>query len=296
MVYNGINMKENISYLNWKKELNSKNSILSIGDDVVLLDSLLVATPNHPFKVDTTTVIIGLNGYSTGTCNLEKRTTRANSFTIILPGQILTHEYSSDDFEAKYIAMSNRFISMLGMHENFPTFNSVSNNSSITLSDKEFRSVLTFYEMLKYAVCNTDNEYRLETAKHLTLAFFYGSSSMFANRNMNISSNKDRQDFLVDRFIELVKSTYKTQRSMTYYADKLCITPKYLSTVIKLKTGTTGNDWIDKYVILEAKALLKSTNMTISQISDELGFPSQSFFGKYFKRIEGISPREYKGK
>jgi AraC-like DNA-binding protein len=69
-----------------------------------------------------------------------------------------------------------------------------------------------------------------------------------------------------------------------------------LSKVIKATGGKPANDWIDDHVVLEAKALLKSTNMTIEQISDALHFPSQSFFGKYFKRVTGLSPREYKGR
>ena len=81
---------------------------------------------------------------------------------------------------------------------------------------------------------------------------------------------------------------------MDFYAEKLSITPKYMSTVIKQTSGKTAGDWIDDHVLLEAKALLKSTNMTILQISDELNFPSQSFFGKYFKRLTGVSPKEYR--
>ncbi len=67
-----------------------------------------------------------------------------------------------------------------------------------------------------------------------------------------------------------------------------------MSTIIKQTSGKTAGDWIDDYILLEAKALLKSTNMTIQQISDELNFPSQSFFGKYFKRLTGVSPKEYR--
>jgi YesN/AraC family two-component response regulator len=91
-----------------------------------------------------------------------------------------------------------------------------------------------------------------------------------------------------------VQTHYREQRGLDFYADKLCITPKHLSKVIKAISDKPANDWIDEHVVLEAKALLKSTNMTIEQISDELNFPSQSFFGKYFKRVTGMSPKEYK--
>jgi len=93
-----------------------------------------------------------------------------------------------------------------------------------------------------------------------------------------------------------VQSHYKEERSLEFYADKLCLTCKYISKVIKETSGKTANDIIDEHVALEVKALLKSTNMTIDQISETLNFPSQSFFGKYFKRITGISPKEYKTK
>lgn len=81
---------------------------------------------------------------------------------------------------------------------------------------------------------------------------------------------------------------------VAFYASKLSLTPKYLSKVIRQNSGKTAGEWIEEYVILEAKALLKSTNKTIQQITDELNFSTQSFFGKYFKRRVGLSPKEYR--
>jgi AraC-like DNA-binding protein len=99
---------------------------------------------------------------------------------------------------------------------------------------------------------------------------------------------------LVEKFLDLVQTHYKEQRELSFYADKLCLTSKHLSKVVREASGTTANEWIDNHVILEAKALLKSTDLTVQQISEELKFPSQSFFGKYFKRCTGMSPSEYK--
>ena len=101
---------------------------------------------------------------------------------------------------------------------------------------------------------------------------------------------------LVEKFLNLAHTYHKKQCELKFYAQQLIITPKYLSKVVKETSGRPANDWIDDLVVLEAKALLKSTNMTIQQVSDDLNFPSQSFFGKYFKRVTGMSPKEYKGK
>jgi AraC-like DNA-binding protein len=104
-----------------------------------------------------------------------------------------------------------------------------------------------------------------------------------------------KQNECVERFLELAEKHFKTERQVGFYAEKLHITPKYLSQIIKANTGKSANDWIDDYVMLEAKALLKSSKLTIQQISDELNFADQSIFGKYFKRLEGVSPKEYRG-
>jgi AraC-like DNA-binding protein len=79
-----------------------------------------------------------------------------------------------------------------------------------------------------------------------------------------------------------------------FYADILCITPRYFSKIVKENSGKSPNEWIDEYIMQEAKALLKSGNFTVQQVSDELNFPSQSFFGKYFKRHTGVMPSKYK--
>ena len=80
------------------------------------------------------------------------------------------------------------------------------------------------------------------------------------------------------------------------WCDELCVTVKYLSSVVKEKNGIPAIDFIEQYVITECKALLSSTTMTVQQIADELNFPSQSVFGKYFKRVTGLSPREYRNR
>ena len=88
----------------------------------------------------------------------------------------------------------------------------------------------------------------------------------------------------------------ETVDALDFYAQQLEVSPKHLSRTIKAQTGYTAVEWIEKFVILEAKVLLKSSNLNIQQISDELNFASQSFFGKYFKKITGMSPKEFRNK
>ena len=94
----------------------------------------------------------------------------------------------------------------------------------------------------------------------------------------------------------MVEKNFGKHRDVAFYADTLCLSPKHLSQVVKVVSGKTAADIIEDYVITEVKALLLNTTMTIQQISDTLNFPSQSVFGKYFKRIMGMSPNVYRNK
>lgn len=104
--------------------------------------------------------------------------------------------------------------------------------------------------------------------------------------------NKSRKEYIFERFYESLVESYQSERSVKFYADQLCLTPKHLSGVVKEVSGKTVGEWIDELVILEAKALLNSSSMNIQEIADRLNFANQSFFGKYFKHYTGMSLKD----
>ena len=119
---------------------------------------------------------------------------------------------------------------------------------------------------------------------------------MHQNKVPEVSFRRGRREEFFERFMELLTQYHKQERSMGFYAERLHITPKYLSSVIKEVSGKSAAEWIDQYVILEAKALLRYSGLSIQEIAYELNFSTQSFFGKYFKHHTGISPSAYKHK
>jgi AraC-like DNA-binding protein len=288
-------MDKKILPFNWRSELENMQDIDSIGNDLILLNKpVIISAFDYPFRVDVVTAIICISGTTRGNINLRPYATQSPCLIILLPGQILQYEYISEDFSGLFVVMSKRFLDSLGIQERLPLRFSVNNDPYIPLSVEELEPIITYYTMLQRAIRIKDHPYRIEIAKHLTMVFFYGAGHTFHK----LSENKEqsRQDMLVEKFLNLVQEHYREQRGLEFYADKLCLTPKHLSKVVKENSGTSASDWIDNHVALEAKALLKSTNMTIQQISEELNFPSQSFFGKYFKRVVGVAPKEYKRK
>ena len=103
-----------------------------------------------------------------------------------------------------------------------------------------------------------------------------------------------RQDEIVARFLQCVHENYREHRDVGFYAAQLGLSLKYMSHVIYEKTGRHPSRWIKDYVILEAKSMLRSGRYSIQRIADELHFPNQSFFGKYFKEAVGVSPKKWK--
>lgn len=109
-----------------------------------------------------------------------------------------------------------------------------------------------------------------------------------------VEKPQSRKEEILSKFILEVLQNFRTQRSVAFYADKLCVTPKHLSAVAKDISGHTASELIDHYVIMEAKIMLAETALTIQEISNKLNFANQSFFGKYFKHLTGYSPSAFR--
>ena len=248
---------------------------------------------NYPFRTDLCVCCICSAGESRGRINLIPYSLKALGMSINVPGQLLEHEFMTDEFQGIYILMSKDFVSSLGLPYNFQTYMSVQETPILVLTENQYKAMLSYCNM----VCNViriDHPNKLDIVKHLTCAFFYGMGYYF--HQITVSKKLSNEEILMQDFLKTVQQHYKIERKVIFYADKLHLSAGYLSTVIKNVSGKTAAEWIDDYVILEAKSLLKSSSLTIQQISDGLNFPSQSFFGKYFKRQIGISPKEYREK
>ena len=129
----------------------------------------------------------------------------------------------------------------------------------------------------------------------LFAAMFHYVMGILQQHSSNGSNNvSNRTDELFNRFLDLLREHCSTERSVEFYAQKMGITPKYLSLILKKKSGRNASKLIDEAVVYEAKRLLKYSGLSINEIATKLNFASQSFFGKYFKQRVGVSPSRYK--
>ena len=210
------------------------------------------------------------------------------------PGQIVSMEEVSADFDGYVLLMSTSFIESLLVYMG----QDVSIKGLMTDSVKphevnERHTIEYIITALRNIIDDDSNPYRRKVLEHMLMVIFYGSQPA---RHMKSEEKRPRTsaETLTMRFLQEVKEHFRAERQLGFYAERLCITPRYLSRVVRETTGASAAEWIESYVVLEARALLKSTTMTIQQVSDALNFPSQTFFGKYFKRRVGISPKEYR--
>ena len=119
---------------------------------------------------------------------------------------------------------------------------------------------------------------------------------LFHQQADSLAATRSREQTIFDRFIQLVNQHCREEHKISYYADRMCLTERYLGTVVRQTSGTTAKDWIDRALITQAKVLLRHSNHSVLQISEELNFPNPAFFSKYFKRLTGITPSEFLGK
>lgn len=255
----------------------------------------MVNSVNHPVKFSAQTSIFVRKGTCSAEINLITSEIKAPCIVNIRDNQILEPKDISDDFEASCLVLSNKISSRIFSHLSNTSYSTLVRRYPVVgIDDKYVDDYLRLYAWCSRMMHEKDNPYAEEALIHLLMAFFFNIGyKSYDNVNNMFPSSPGR---LTDRFITLVQENFKKERFLDFYASKLEITSKHLSRSIKQQTGCTAVEWIDKFVVLEAQALLKSSNLNIQQIADELNFPSQSFFGKYFKKHTGLSPKEFRNK
>lgn len=292
-----IPMKKTVIELKLKEaEVTQAPENKGIDNDVILVnDYHCPFGEGVPFKSDASTAVLFEKGWVNISVNMQCYHIEAPAILIFLEDAVIEYGAQSDDLRSKAIVMSGNFTRSLFQNDSGlaqSLFMSVYRRPVIQLKEDVLFIFDRYFQMLEDIIDYRDNPYRLESARHLTLAMFYGFT--YNNYPIHGLRHSSRQDEIVSQFMDLLRIHFKRERELQFYADTLFISIKHLSNTVKAATGKTAAKWIEDYVIIESKALLHSTAMSVSQISDEMGFTDQSLFGKYFKRVTGMSPKEYR--
>lgn len=265
--------------------------VRTVGEDFYIYEVSYHSSAGYPFKIDEYGCCICLEGEARGSIDLMPCTLKSSCMVVNVPGQLLEQCDMSCNFKGVGIVMSRDFIKGLGLPYNFWLERMLREYPVQDLQPFQFEAVLSYCSMV-HRLLEKERLYQLETLRHLTCAFFYGIGSYLYQ--LSADRHGSHEEILMQKFLFEVREHHRRQRKVLFYAERLHISPGHLFSVVKRVSGKSPGEWIDDFVTEEARALLKGTNLTVQQISNELGFPSQSFFGKFFKRVTGLSPKEYR--
>lgn len=267
-----------------------------LDQDFWMMDSVgvhVVRSAIDPVKFEATVCIFMLKGKAAVEIDLRRYELDGPSLILIRAGQILQISDCSDDVSLSFIVMSRRFVDNLILLINNPRLASVSRVSPcLQLPITDVVYYLNLYAYLRRITDDKENPYSYK-AVAFTLASFFCSHA-YKHYIIDNSLPRTSQERICGEFMVLVHDNFRKHRFLEFYADAMGISAKHLSRTLKQITGLTAVEWIERHVVLEAKVLLKSTDHTIQQISDDLSFNSQSFFTQYFKKHVGITPKEYR--
>jgi AraC-like DNA-binding protein len=259
-----------------------------------------IKTLAYPLRISGLTVILCRRGTLDVEINLHQYHVTENTLIVVNPDALIRcTNIDYTDIDAYTLFVSTGFLLDVNIDLNAVNVRSLVEKRSpffaLTLDDTNMFS--RYLELLdKNAAHDSETIFSRNIARSLIQAVIYQLFQFSFNRiNAKRTDNPalNRRTTYVRDFMRLVHLNYVRERSVTFYADKLFISPKYLSLLVKNATGRSALDWINQFVTIEAKNLLKFSGKNVQQVAYALNFPNQSSFGKYFKHQTGLSPLAY---
>ena len=254
-----------------------------------------------PSRLNALIIGVGTEGETSLTSNLQEFRLKKDSLFIFSPKHILQVQ-SNNRFKAHLIVIAPDFLKRINIDTKrmMPLFLQFGSLPCMELTHAESQSLRSFISMVEQELKGSETDFSSEIIGGLIAATIYKVGDIlthYLTEHPEVDSPiHNRAEEYFRQFTELLGEHYKHERSVGFYARQLCITPKYLTTIIRKTSGRTAAEWIDDYVVLEAKNLLKYSTMSIQEIAYHLNFSTQSFFGKYFKQHTGYSPSRFKRK
>lgn len=267
-----------------------------LDDDLLLTERINEAPmPTEPRRMNFILIGLCIKGEVMYQLDTQKQVIKPGDILIVSDRHVVDSYRHSDDMEGLCIMMSVHFFREIiqNVSDVSSLFLFSRQNPVMSLEQKEIETFKEYFQVIKQKICDQRNHFRKDLIKTLLLAMFYDLSNIIYRVQYN-DKPQTRADAIFTHFIKLVEKNYRQERRVGWYAAQLNITPKHLSETVKNASRRTPNEWIDDYVTLELRVLLKNSTKTIKEIAQELNFPNQSFLGKFFKEHVGVSPSKYR--
>lgn len=219
-------------------------------------------------------------------------TLRTGCFVYLNPGHMIRILTASEDFKVSMISFYFDFLADFPLLLKADLSDFAGKYPCQQLDDKDMSLIGRYFRFINDRI--TDDSSGLYVTKGLLFSLILEVSRIYTGQHVTVTVS--RTDEMVDNFFSLLHKHFRKEREVKFYADKLCVSDKHLMRSVKKKTGMTIHFWITDFIARESKMMLRSTDMTITEISEKLNFPNSSFFARFFKRHTSMSPTEFRNK
>ena len=269
---------------------------VSLDNDLILSDQInLAPMPSDPRKMNF--ILIGLctKGQIRYSMDAKEQIVRAGDLLVVSERHIIEKYNPSKHMEGLCIMMSVDFF-----HEIIKTVHDVSSlfvfarmKPILKLKPEEIETFKEYFMFIKQKLSDKHDHFRKDLIRTLMLAMFYNVGNVIY-RVKNFDESQLAYEKVFTAFLKMLEENCRKERRVAWYAQQLQKTPKYLSQAVKQVSGQAAVEWIENYVTMELRVMLRNTSLSIKEIANEMNFPNQSFLGKYFKEHTGMTPSEYR--
>ena len=249
------------------------------------------------FRIDYFAIEILLEGEMHCSINLHDIHAKAPCVITLLPDFVLHVDSATEDCKAMILAHNTAFSNDLQMNDySYRARQAARSYPCNMLTENQLQTTLRLFQLMQDVLQqqSTNPNVRDCILKFTSSLYLYLQGCFIEYYKRQAMQSRPEQ--LTMDFFNLMEQNCLQHKNIAWYAEQLCITPKYLANVIKKTTGKTVGAWLDEYILLEAKTLLTTSRLSVQQIADRLGFKNQSHFGTFFRRHEGVSPVQFRKK
>lgn len=290
-------MSKKIAHLSFNKFADLYAAKQINGDFFISEEKQILNLSEFPYRSEGYIIGICTRGTAEVEVNLKVYEARPNAMMMSTPFHVSRIYNQSEDFLCRFIVFSKAFMTESNNDSHFlEKFTYFGNDSipTVNVNLNDAKMLLDIYQLIQDKVKREGHPYRAEIVRSIVATLLYEVEAIYKQQHAIISKKLTRKQELNTLFHNLVFRHYKEHRNVQFYADALYVSPKHLTETIKEVSGKTAGEWIDDAVILEAKVLLRNHDISISEIANDIHFPDQSSFGKYFKKHTSVSPSEYR--
>jgi AraC-like DNA-binding protein len=237
-------------------------------------------------------ILIIRNGWANPIINMMERRFEVGDLVFLGTNGILQYKDASSDVRGIGLSISDELFSLAVGNRIPGAFDGHLRDFQMRLSPDEQKYLDQLHLMLFNHLRQQDGS--SQVTLHLVSAFLWYVDHLWSRHEQSYREHQSREQRLFTDFVQLVSEFAPEHHTIDFYASRLCITPRYMSTIIKQVSGRSAKQWIDDALVIRIKIDLKHTDKTIARICDDMNFPNPSFLTKFFKRMTGMTPREFR--